>query len=77
MAEEAEAALRGGAGDLGRGGAQHLLRRRVLGTHFARGGALACRWRGRKREVEREQGGAGWCVLRPAAAGEVRRMGKR
>jgi hypothetical protein len=60
VAEEAEAALGGGRGDLGRGGAQHLLRRRrrIMGPHSARGGALAWRRRGGAgMEVEER---AGW-----------------
>jgi hypothetical protein len=36
VAEEAEAAVPGERGDLGRGGAQHLPRRRRLGPHSAR-----------------------------------------
>ena len=42
MAEEAEAALYGGGGDLGGGGAQHLFHRRLLRAHIAEEG----RWRG-------------------------------
>ena len=67
MAEEAEAALGGGRGDLGRGGAQRILRRRLRGAHFARGGALV----GAERKL-REASGVGCdacCVLRAAACG--------
>jgi hypothetical protein len=47
VAEEAEAALHGGSGDLGGGGAKHLLHRRLLRAHFVELRALILprRWR--------------------------------
>jgi hypothetical protein len=77
VAEEAEAALGGGRGDLGRGGAQHLIRRRrrIMGPHSARGGALAWRRRGggaagRRGYGGRGASGVGWGgVMRAAACG--------
>jgi hypothetical protein len=38
VAKEVEAATRGGSGDLGGGGAQHLLHRRLLRAHIAEEG---------------------------------------
>ena len=68
MAEEAEAALYGGGGDLGGGGAQHLLHRRLLRSHIAEEG----RWRGGGGVGRLVAGRVVWCVLRRPRTGQPR-----
>jgi hypothetical protein len=71
VAEEAEAALHGGSGDLGGGGAKHLLHRRLLRAHFVELRALI-RWRRWRRGGERwgeQVRGALWRPKDCAAAG--------